>query len=78
MPRQSSDDERLFFTLFHQLVLKIWATPHDERLKVANETVRKIFRPVNSNVLDRIANTALRVVAFAESWHSQVREKYHE
>jgi len=76
MTTQNKDPSRVFLTMFNQIVVRVWKAHPDNRVDVAYSNVRKIFRPVNSDVLQRIANTALRVVAFAEAWHDQMKDKH--
>lgn len=74
MVKPTPNEVQLFLRVFNELVQRVYATPMEDRCEVVDRYTREMLIPSNSDARKRIANTALRIVAFAETWGAQVRK----
>ncbi len=59
------------WNIFTTIVCKVLNTEPKDRVRVAEAEARARFGDVYSNLPERVSNTALRLVAWMESWEEK-------
>jgi hypothetical protein len=69
----------LVWKVFMRMVSKAYSAPPSQRVRIVEEIMNRDLRPyLFSNVPTRIANTALRVVAFMEAHDEELARRKGE